>query len=406
MFFELRDFFVNTLKNLKGSARRTFCAELAIKLGWGGSSLIEKELGISSKTLRKGIREVKAGVVCIDAYQQRHRKRIEEKIPNLLKDIQSILDSQSQSDPRFKTERLYTRLSVKELRKQLIKQKGYSEEELPTNRTLDTKAIQLGYTLKKVKKSQPLKKIPETDAIFKQVHRVNREADLRKDVVRISMDAKASVKLGELSRDGKNRIEIKASDHDFSKKMMTPFGFYYPEFGETSIYFTTSKVTADFIVDCLIEEWETRTLTLCPNSPGMLVINADNGPENNSYRTQFIKRMVEFSAKYNIYVRLAYYPPYHSKYNPVERVWAALEQHWNGDLLECEETVLKFAETMTYCSKHPKVTMVNKVYHIGCKVSKKIMKIYETALERHDTLEAWFVDISPDKSKYALDLLI
>jgi transposase len=88
-----------------------------------------------------------------------------------------------------------------------------------------------------------------------------------------------------------------------------------------------------------------------------LILNADNEPENSSSRTQFMKRMMEFSANYNVKVVLAYYPPYHSKYNPIERVWGRLEQHWNGDLLDTRETVLGFASSMTWNGKNPFVAL-------------------------------------------------
>jgi len=60
----------------------------------------------------------------------------------------------------------------------------------------------------------------------------------------------------------------------------------------------------------------------------------DNGPENSARRTQFLKRMVDSVRDHHIDFRLAYYPPYHSKYNPIERCWGALERHWNGSLLD------------------------------------------------------------------------
>ena len=77
-FVELRDFFANTLKKLKGSDKRTFCAELALSIGHGGQSLVAKELGVSRKTICKGIPEVKSGIVCLDAYNLRHRPPIEK----------------------------------------------------------------------------------------------------------------------------------------------------------------------------------------------------------------------------------------------------------------------------------------------------------------------------------------
>ncbi len=99
--------------------------------------------------------------MCVDAFKVRGRKRSEEHLPNLLKDITAIVDGQSQTDPQFRTNRLYTRLTATEVRRQLIAQKGYSDDELPTAETITTELNELGYSLKKVAKTQPQKNFPK-----------------------------------------------------------------------------------------------------------------------------------------------------------------------------------------------------------------------------------------------------
>jgi hypothetical protein len=126
-------------------------------LGEGGQCLVERELGWNRGTIRKGECELSHGIVCIDAYSSRGRKRSEEYLPNLLKDITTIVDGQSQADPQFRTNRLYTRLTAAEVRRQLIARLGYTDEELPTAETIGTRLNELGYTLKKVAKTQPKK---------------------------------------------------------------------------------------------------------------------------------------------------------------------------------------------------------------------------------------------------------
>ena len=69
-----------------------------------------------------------------------------------------------------------------------------------------------------------------------------------------------------------------------------------------------------------------------------------------------MKRIVEFATQSQLTLQLAYYPPYHSKYNPVERAFGWLEQHWNGSSLDSVETVLRFAETLTFKGNYPVVT--------------------------------------------------
>ena len=109
-------------------------------------------------SIRKGTHERESGFTCLDAFVARGRKRVEAHLPNLLPDIKAIVESQSQADPQFRTNRLYTRLSAAEVRRQLIAHKGYTDTALPTVQTITTKLNALGYYPKKVAKSQPQKK--------------------------------------------------------------------------------------------------------------------------------------------------------------------------------------------------------------------------------------------------------
>jgi hypothetical protein len=147
-----------TAKQLKGSERRKFMARIVNELGGGGLTYSAKVLGWDPKTIRKGRLELVKGVDESDAFGQCGRKRAEARLPSLLEDLQAILDGQSQIDPTFRTQRLYTRLTVAEVRQQLIAQKGYADETLPHNETLRLKINALDYTLKPVQKSQPQKK--------------------------------------------------------------------------------------------------------------------------------------------------------------------------------------------------------------------------------------------------------
>lgn len=154
---EVKELLKEAKKALKGSARRLCMARTVRVLGKGGQRLAERELGWNRGTIRKGEHELEQGIVCLDAFSSRGRKRSEEHLPNLLVDITAIVDGQSQADPQFRTNRLYTRLTATEVRRQLIEQKGYQEDELPTAETIATKLNELGYYPKKVAKSQPQK---------------------------------------------------------------------------------------------------------------------------------------------------------------------------------------------------------------------------------------------------------
>ena len=138
--------------------------------------------------------------------------------------------------------------------------------------------------------------------------------------MRISIDAKAAVKVGSFSRGGKSRVPTRAADHDFEPEAtVTPVGIFLPASDELFVYGVLSKVTSERLVDRLVDWWETVKERFA--YVRTLVINLDNGPENHSRRTQFMQRLVEFVQQYRITVRLAYDPPYHSKYKTIERCW-------------------------------------------------------------------------------------
>jgi transposase len=213
-------------------------------------------------------------------------------------------------------------------------------------------------------------------------------------MLRISLDAKAAVKVGRFARGGKSRVPTVAVDHDFQPEaLLTPLGILLPMLDELFMYGITSKVTSDCLADCVERWWERVRVRFAHITT--LVINLDNGPENHSRRTQFMQRMVRFAQQSGLTIRLAYYPPYHSKYNPIERCWGILETHWNGALLDSIEAVIQFATTMTWKGSHPLVELVTTTYKTGVKLTKAAMQTVEAQLTRLPGLEKWFVDISP-----------
>lgn len=223
---------------------------------------------------------------------------------------------------------------------------------------------------------------------------MKQEAQRDKTILRLSGDAKAGVKIGDFSRKGKSRVSVKAADHDFKPdEKVTPYGILLPDHDRVYIYLTTSRVTSDFIADCFEDCWQ----QIKGEFPEVqtLIIHQDNGPENHSRRTQFMARMVHWSDKSQLRICLAYYPPYHSKYNPIERVWGVLEQHWNGSLLNHLDVVIGFAKTMKWKGATPLVKMVTEVYETGKKLTQQAMDLLEQRFERENGIAKWFVTIHP-----------
>lgn len=241
-----------------------------------------------------------------------------------------------------------------------------------------------------------MKKIEQTDAIFANVAQENQSSDTNPKSLRLSIDSKAKVKIGNLSRHGKARtLEAKkADDHDSEwQAVLVPFGILNLGNDELSIYFGQSAETSDFIADCL-EWWWQDNQEFYPDLEEW-VINLDGGPATRSDRTQFIKRMVELSQTIGLSIRLIYYPPYHSKYNAIERCWAALEQYWNGALLDSVEAAVEWASHMRWKAMAPVVYLVEGIYQKGVKLLAQELEPYLPFWQRSETLPKWDITILP-----------
>ena len=221
---------------------------------------------------------------------------------------------------------------------------------------------------------------------------VRAEAARSPNILELSLDAKAVIKVGEFSRYGVRRILVFTLDHDHGcDAKVTPYGILLPAHQELTVYLATGPVTADFIVDRL-EAWWSAHRERFPQVDTLLLLQ-DNGPENQSRRTQFLARIVAFAQAHRITVRLAYYPPYHSKYNPIERCWGVLEQHWNGSVLDTVQTIVNFVQTMTWKGTAPIVQLVTATYEKGISLTRAAMAKVEAQVRRLSGLAPWFVDI-------------
>ena len=214
--------------------------------------------------------------------------------------------------------------------------------------------------------------------------------------LRISLDTKAKLKIGEFSRHGvaRGKDAVTAADHDMHPQaVLTPAGILEVDTGQLNVVFGTSRDTSDFVADCL-DLWWTNRQAAHPQVRRLL-INLDNGPEIGSSRTQFMKRLVEFSDRHQLTLELAYYPPYHSKYNRIERCWGVLENHWNGALLNSVEAALKWAQTMTWRGVTPLIHLLDQTYNTGVRLTKRLFRPIAERLLRSPALPKWSLTIPP-----------
>lgn len=225
---------------------------------------------------------------------------------------------------------------------------------------------------------------------------MNALADADAETMRISIDTKATVNIGEYSRGGRSRCveAVKALDHDMCpKEKLVPGGILEPVSGRSFLFFGTSYKTSDFIVDGLLLWWEERKQEL--GNLKQLVMNVDNGPECSGRRSQFLLRLTEFADITGLCIRVIYYPPYHSKYNSIERYWAGLEKSWNGYLLDTVETVLKRAANFVWKGMRAVTRLLDAPYEKGIKVCGDEKTALEKRLKRSSALRWWDITICP-----------
>jgi hypothetical protein len=209
------------------------------------------------------------------------------------------------------------------------------------------------------------------------------------------MDCKATVLIGEVSRGGLTRGDNQACDHDLGlHEKDIPCGIVEEDRGPLSIPFGSSYKTSDCIVDAL-EAWWAALAEAEQGAMARLQINMDNGPESSGKRTQFLQRMVAFCEAIGKPIQLLYYPPSHSKDNPIERCWGMLELHWNGTQWVDVETRVEWAKTLTWKGLHPIVALRRKVYQKGRTLSKRAMRAGEARLTRHPELPQWDILMHP-----------
>jgi Rhodopirellula transposase DDE domain len=161
-----------------------------------------------------------------------------------------------------------------------------------------------------------------------------------------------------------------------------------------ALTFGSSYKTSDFIVAVSDAKWEARAEQE-QTETSLIQIKMDNGPESSGRRTQFLSRMVQLADVINKPIQLLYYPPYHSKYNPIERCWGILELKWNGAKLIAVDTMLGWAKEMTWKGLHPVVELSRKVYEKGISLSKMAMEAVEARLKRDPQLPKYDILINP-----------
>lgn len=326
--------------------------------------------------------------------ETRGRKSITEKYPQIEEQIKAICNKFEVVDKSLQEQITYVNITLRKIKATLISDYDYAVDNCPCENTIRKIMMNcLGYKITKVKKKKVFKKIPETDRIFANVNKKLNEV-LLPNVLALSIDDKTSKYIGNLSGGGYSWIEKEALDHDtLPDYILKPFGVMNLEANEVDVYCTTSNSTANFKVD-MLDKYLCEHLT-----PGInkVLIFLDNGPENSSKRKLWMYRIIKLSIKYNVFMELVYYPPYHSKYNKIEHYWGVLQRSWSGLILDTLDKAIGVINTTTWSGIPSKGHLSTKEYEKGLKVNEKELEelIKEHVHYENKGIEKWSLLITP-----------
>lgn len=141
--------FKDAAYKLTGPKKRAFTAQVALDYFEGSARKTERALGWDRVSIQRGLDSLESGIPYADNYSARGRKKTEELLGNLEQDIRELVEGEAQADPKFQTTFRYLKVSAREVRDQLILQKGYADEGLPSRQTIGEILNRLDYRLRK-----------------------------------------------------------------------------------------------------------------------------------------------------------------------------------------------------------------------------------------------------------------
>ena len=156
--------------------------------------------------------------------------------------------------------------------------------------------------------------------------------------------------------------------------------------------FGNSKETPGSIADCF--EWWWQQRQFMAGQYGLLMIDLDNGKPVAGNTERFLQRMDAFPEKTGIPIQLVHYPPYHSKYNMVERFWAALENYWPPLVLDTVVNTINIAKKVVWKGMGPIVHFLDRIYQKGVTVDSGDFKELQKFIYRDPNLPKWDVLIN------------
>ncbi len=381
--------------------RRLYAGTLASALPHGGITRISRDLFISRKTVSKGMREsamLGSSTAVHPTTNIRKpgggRKDLLMLNPTIGKTFDAVVASCTAGDPMNEAVKWVsmTRKGISTAMEALL---GYPMSEYYVSRLLKAK----GFSRRKMSKSIPLKQVEDKDAQFKNIERLRKEYNDSKSPV-VSIDTKKKEMLGNFYREGRCfcKESRKVSDHDFpsfSNGKVTPHGVYDIQRNEGFLTCgTTAHDTFEFNVTCIGDWWDTLGKSNYPSATKLLIL-ADGGGSNSSRSYKFRQELQELSDRIGREIRIAHYPPYSSKWNPIEHLlFCHISRGWNGMVFnDASEMVLAAMRVTTTTGLKVYASLKTQQYEKGIKASESFLQDYSVVHDEY--LGKWNYVIKP-----------
>lgn len=380
---KMKEFYVT----LSEKDKRRYAAIEALKLGRGGRVYIAEVLGCSRKTVSKGIQELKdlaedSGLELRVRKPGGGRKRYDATHPGIDEKFLDILKHYTAGDP-MREGILWTNLTHEEIVERLAEKHSIR---------VSTKVIRQllkkhNYRRRKAQKKQTMKQVSYRNEQFENIARLKAEYQAAGNPV-ISIDTKKKEYLGNFYRDGYlyTQKQLHTYDHDFNSfadGIVIPYGIYDPKRNTGYINLGTSKDTSEFACDSLKNWWHNQGQYNYSNASSILIL-CDGGGSNGSRQYLFKEDLQKVSDEIGIEIRIAHYPPYTSKYNPIEhRLFPHLTRACQGVIFKNVQLVKELLEKAK-TSKGLKVTVqiIDKVYETGRKVAQGFKENLRIAFDK------------------------
>jgi hypothetical protein len=390
-------------RSLPEDHRRRYAGIEALKIGLGGIAYIARVLGMSRRTIYAGIRELQAmgddggeppRRPSGDAKRIRRpgggRPKAAQRQAGLEQTFKEILEAHSAGSPTDPNVR-WTDLKPMQLADELV-ERGYEIGRNTAAKLLD----ESGYRRRALRKELITGSVDaqERDQQFRYIDTLRRQAQACGNPV-LGVDTKKKELLGHLHRLGQcySTDTQRVYDHDFrhlANALLVPHGVY-DYFGNAGFMtLGTSRETSAFVCDAIALAWQEDRQAHYPNATEIL-LTFDCGGANAARSLRFKEDVVELSGRLGLPLRIAHYPPYTSKWHPIEhRLFSHVERSLRGVILDCHETALDAVQrTRTKAGLHVTARILDKVYEIGRKCSDTFREIKDKFIRHDAVLGQW-----------------